>query len=59
VKMMNGIMCVPVGVNDSSIRWTRLDTGCNDSLHWVIPRSGPHGDHNAVSIGFVTDTSDT
>jgi hypothetical protein len=58
VKMMNGIMCVPVGVNDSTTRWTRLDTGCNDSLHWVIPRPG-RGDHNAVSIGFVTDTDDT
>jgi hypothetical protein len=27
-------------------------------LHWVIPRPG-HPDHNAVSIGFVTDTEDT
>lgn len=59
VKVMNGIMCVPVGVNDSSVRWTRLDTGCNDALHWVIPRSTGRGDHNAVSIGFVTDTEDT
>jgi len=59
VKMMNGIMCVPVGVNDSTVRWTRLDTGCNDALHWVIPRPASRGGHNAVSIGFVTDTSDT
>jgi hypothetical protein len=59
VKMMNGIMCVPVGVNDSTNRWTRLDTGCNDSLHWVIPRPASRGNHDAVSIGFVTDTNDT
>jgi hypothetical protein len=59
VKTMNGIMCVPVAVNDSTVRWTRFDTGCNDALHWVIPRSAAHGDHNAVSIGFVTDDSDT
>jgi hypothetical protein len=59
VKMMNGIMCVPVGVNDSTVRWTRLDTGCNDALHWVIPRPAGRGNHNAVSIGFVTDTDDT
>lgn len=59
VKMMNGIMCVPVGVNDSTVRWTRLDTGCNDALHWVIPRPAASGNHNAVSIGFVTDTEDT
>jgi len=59
VKTINGIMCVPVGVNDSTVRWTRLDTGCNDSLHWVVPKSAAHGAHNAVSIGFVTDESDT
>jgi hypothetical protein len=59
IKWMNGIMCVPIGVNDSTTRWTRLDTGCNDALHWVIPRSAARGDHDAVSIGFVTDDSDT
>jgi len=59
VKMMNGIMCVPVGVNDSTTRWTRLDTGCNDALHWVISRPTGRGDHKAVSIGFITDTGDT
>lgn len=59
VRTINGIMCVPVGVNDSTVRWTRLDTGCNDALHWVIPKSAGHGAHNAVSIGFVTDESDT
>ena len=59
VKTINGIMCVPVGVNDSTVRWTRLDTGCNDALHWVVPKSAAHGAHNAVSIGFVTDESDT
>src|SRR5205823_12460329 len=31
VKMLNGILCVPVAVNDSAVRWTRLDTGCNDA----------------------------
>jgi len=59
IKLLNGIMCVPVGVNDSTARWTRLDTGCNDALHWVIPRQGNHTDHGAVSIGFVTDPNDS
>jgi len=58
-KMMNGILCVPVSVNESNVRWTRLDTGCNDALHWVIPRPANRSDHGAVSIGFVTDTDDT
>jgi hypothetical protein len=52
-------MCVPVAVNDSTKRWTRFDTGCNDALHWVIPRPAGHGDRSAVSIGFITDESDT
>jgi len=59
IRFLNGVMCVPLSVNDSPNRWARFDTGCNDALHWVIPRSNPHGDHNAVSIGFVTDESDT
>lgn len=59
VKTINGIMCVPVGVNDSTVRWTRLDTGCNDALHWVVPKPAGHGAHNAVSIGFITDDGDT
>lgn len=59
VKMMNGVMCVPVGVNDSNARWVRFDTGCNDALHWVIPRPTSRGDRAAVSIGFITDDADT
>lgn len=59
VKMFNGVMCVPVAVNDSPARWIRFDTGCNDALHWVIRRPAGSGDHSAVSIGFMTDTADT
>jgi hypothetical protein len=59
MKVFNGMICVPVGVNDSTPRWTRFDTGCNDALHWVIPRATPPGEHEAVSIGFITDESDT
>jgi hypothetical protein len=57
LRAANGVYCVPVSVNGSRPRWTRLDTGCNDALHWVVPRSGPvqrRGD----SIGFFTDTAD-
>ena len=59
LKVLNGILCVPVGVNDSTVRWTRFDTGCNDALHWVIPRSASRNERNAVSIGFISDTNDT
>jgi len=59
IEMKNGVMCVPVGVNDSQPRWTRLDTGCNDSLHWVVPRPRERGGRAGVSIGFVTNPKDT
>jgi hypothetical protein len=59
LKVINGVMCVPIGVNESAPRWARFDTGCNDSLHWVVPRPARHGDRNAISIGFITDTEDS
>ncbi len=59
VKFQNGIMCVPVGVNESQLRWTRFDTGCNDALHWVVPRPQQRSARAGVSIGFVTSPNDT
>jgi hypothetical protein len=59
MKVQNGILCVPVGVNDSQPRWTRFDTGCNDALHWVVPRPQERGRRSGVSIGFVTNPNDT
>jgi len=54
----NGIYCLPVSVNGSKPRWTRLDTGCNDALHWVVPRMAIAPRQRGVSIGFITDTAD-
>lgn len=56
IKFQNGAMCVPVSVAGSAPRWTRLDTGCNDDLHWVAvrpPRSGPRGALVGFSRGSV------
>ncbi len=58
LRVMNGVFCIPVSVNGSRDRWTRLDTGCNDSLHWVVPRAAPVDRVRDVSIGFVTETGD-
>jgi hypothetical protein len=58
LKLINGVPCVGVGVNGSSARWTRLDTGCNDALHWVIPKSARERKPHSASVGFVTDTRD-
>jgi hypothetical protein len=58
LRERNGVFCLPVSVNGSRPRWTRLDTGCNDALHWVVPRmAGPEKAHG-VSIGFITNTDD-
>jgi hypothetical protein len=54
----NGVFCLPVSVNGSRPRWTRLDTGCNDALHWVVPRMSATPRRRGVSIGFITDTQD-
>jgi len=58
LRERNGIFCVPVSVNESRARWTRLDTGCNDALHWVVPRSAAMPQRRGVSIGFITNTED-
>jgi hypothetical protein len=58
LRQRNGVFCVPVSVNGSKPRWTRLDTGCNDALHWVIPRLAAARQRRGVSIGFITDTDD-
>jgi hypothetical protein len=57
LRAQNGIFCLPVSVNGSKPRWTRLDTGCNDALHWVVPRSTA-GAQRGVSIGFITNDND-
>lgn len=54
-----GVLCAPVAVNGSQPRWTRLDTGCNDALHWVVPRAGANAQRRGMSIGFITDPWDT
>ncbi len=58
LRAENGVYCLPVSVNGSKPRWTRLDTGCNDALHWVVPRLAAAQARRGVSIGFITDTQD-
>jgi hypothetical protein len=58
-KMVNDVLCVPISVNGSAPRWTRLDTGCNDALHWVVPRATERTRQKGVSLGFISDFTDT
>jgi hypothetical protein len=50
LKVRNCALCVPVSMNGSRARWTRLDTGCDGALHWV---DGAGGDdvHATVAVG--------
>jgi hypothetical protein len=54
LHVMNGIFCAGISVNGSQPRWTRVDTGCNDALHWVVPNSSAP-ETRGVSIGFITN----
>ena len=58
MRASNGVYCLPISVNGSHPRWTRLDTGCNDALHWVVPRIASGPQKRGVSIGFITNTDD-
>lgn len=57
LRTINGVFCASISVNGSHPRWTRLDTGCNDSLHWVVPASEEQT-RRGVSIGFSTEQRD-
>jgi hypothetical protein len=54
LRVLNGVFCAGISVNGSQPRWTRVDTGCNDALHWVVPSSSAP-ESRGVSIGFITD----
>jgi hypothetical protein len=48
---------VPVAVGGSEPRWTRLDSGCNEALHWVEAGRGAAEEQRDISIGFFSDPS--
>ena len=50
MRMEDNALCVPVSVNGSKARWTRLDTGCDDGLHWVR-RQGDQNGQTSLQLG--------
>jgi hypothetical protein len=46
-------MRVPVGVNDASPQWVRLDTGCATALQWVDESARPAKARGAPAIGLA------
>ncbi|MDB6072683.1 MAG: hypothetical protein JWO89_323 [Verrucomicrobiaceae bacterium] len=49
LKTANAAFCVALSVNGASPKWTRLDTGCDDGLHWV--GSGETASRSSVQLG--------
>lgn len=47
LQLRNDAMCVPVSLNGSKSKWARIDTGCDDALHWV---GGPNGIYRQTSV---------
>jgi hypothetical protein len=39
IKICNDVFCVPIRVAENPAQWTRVDTGCDACLEWVV--SGP------------------
>jgi hypothetical protein len=59
IRIINDVACAGVGVNGSSQRWARIDTGCNDALHWVVPKRARIAKPRGLSLGFVSDKRET
>lgn len=55
LMMRNDAMCVPVSMNGSRPKWARIDTGCEDALHWVGGRNGTSM-QTSVQVGEETIT---
>jgi hypothetical protein len=51
LQLHNEAMCVPISVDGGNPRWIRLDTGCDDGLHWVAGRS-KNSRAKAASVAF-------
>lgn len=52
MKQRNGTFCVPVGVDENPSRWTRVDTGCDSALEWVVSGAANQR-HSGTSIGLT------
>ena len=49
LKTDNAAFCVSLSVNGSPAKWARLDTGCDDALHWVAGLQTPTA--SSVQLG--------
>ncbi len=48
LKRHRDIMCVAATVNGGTRQWVRLDTGCDDGLHWVSGAKNGSGEVKAT-----------
>lgn len=55
LRIENGVICVPVAVNGGAPRWTRLDTGCTDTLYWCEGADcRRNGGAKSVALAWLT-----
>jgi hypothetical protein len=53
LRFLNGVMCAPVALNGGSRQWTRLDTGCSDTVVWCGPtRPGGKDARKSVALAW-------
>lgn len=50
LKRERNALLVPISVNGGEHQWTRLDTGCDDGLHWVDGNGGGYA-FTSVQLG--------
>lgn len=52
LRQQNDGFCLPVSVCGGSPQWVRLDTGCDEALHWVTNRPDRLKNVRVVTIGL-------
>jgi hypothetical protein len=51
IKICNDAFCVPVRVGGKPAQWTRLDTGCDAALEWVVSGvESARTDHTSIGL---------
>jgi hypothetical protein len=57
LKRKKGVFLVPLSINNGSLTWVRLDTGCNSDLHWVTRDSALVSRQSDLTIAGVGNTT--
>ena len=58
LQVRQGALFIPIRVEDSKPRWIRLDTGCDEGLHWVL-ESQKYQSQKYAFLAFSHSKSDS